>query len=215
MKNVFVSILILFLLSGLSYANKYETAMTLAIQKLNVANSLEDLLAATSSFERIGAAEKSEWLPYYYASFGYIQMSHTTQEGEEKDRYLDQAQVLIDSASILSPGNPEIITLQGYIYMMIVTVDPMTRGPEYGGRAMQEFGKAVGMDENNPRALLLLGRMQMGTDQFMGNDISESCGIIMKANQLFDKQKSDNTLMPQWGKEMANAFVQECNSNSK
>lgn len=215
MKNVFELILILFLSSGLSFANKYETAMVSAINKLNTAKNPEDYLAATLTFERIGAAEESEWLPYYYASFGCIQISHTTHIGEEKDSYLDKAKVFIDQAGKLSTDNDEIVTMLGYIYMMKVVVDPMTRGPEYGARAIQEFGKAVGMNENNPRALLLLARMQMGMDQFMGNDVSESCEIIKMANKLFDDQKPGNPIMPQWGKEMANIFEQECNSNSK
>lgn len=213
MKNAFVSILILFSTVGITLGNKYESAMTSAIEKLYSSNTLEGYLEATSTFERIGAAEEKEWLPFYYAGLGYIWISHTIQDGEKIDSYLDKAQSLIDKAEKLSPNNDEIVTLQGYIYMMKVVVDPPSRGPEYSGRAMQEFGRAVGMNENNPRALLLLGRMQMGTDQFFGNDLSESCGIIMKAHQMFENQKTDIALMPQWGKDMADIFVQECNSN--
>jgi hypothetical protein len=215
MKNVIISILILFVSVGVSYANKYEKAMASAIDKLNTSNSLDEYLSVVAAFERIGTAEKNEWLPYYYASLGYIQTSHATEDGEEKDAYLDKAQLSIDQSAKLSPGNDEIVTLQGYIYMMKVVIDPMTRGPEYGGKAMQEFGTAIGMNENNPRALLLYGRMQMGSDQFMGNDISESCKIINKANQMLVQQISDKSLMPKWGKEMAEVFVQECDLSPK
>ena len=215
MKNLFVSALIFLLSVGIVFANQYESAMTSAIQKLYTANTLEGYVDAASAFERIGVAEKDEWLPFYYAGLGYIWTSHTIQDGEKIDSYLDKAQELINKAGELSATNDEIVTLQGYIYMMKVVVDPASRGPEYSGRAMQEFGNAMGMNENNPRALLLLGKMQMGTDQFFGKDLSESCGVIGKAVQMFEVQKTDNALMPQWGKEMADMFVQECNSNSK
>ena len=213
MKNSILSALIIFLITGFTYANKYESAMASAIQKLNVANSLEDCVKASSTFERIAVAEKDKWLPYYYASLGYIWTSHRTVDGQEIDGYLDQAQALVEKAGELSPDNDEIVTLQGYIYMMKVAVDPPSRGQKYSGKAMKEFGKAVGMNSNNPRALLLLGKMQMGTDQFFGNDLSESCGIIMKAAQMFENQNSKNKIDPAWGKEMSEMFMKECKSN--
>jgi len=212
MKNSIV--LLVFILSvHLSFANKYESAMGSAIEKLYAANDQETYVTAATTFERIGDAEKDQWLPYYYAGLGYIWSSHTINDGNKIDEYLDQAQSLVDKAEKLSPNNDEIVTLQGYIYMMKVVVDPPTRGPEYSGLAMQEFGRAVGMNADNPRALLLLGRMKMGTDQFFGNDLSESCGMISKASQMFDDQKTKSKLDPVWGKEMAEMFVNECKSN--
>lgn len=213
MKNVLKIILISIISSSMAFANKYETAMESALQKLYTANSLETYIEVASTFERIGIAEKSEWLPFYYAGLGYIWSSHQTQDGATIDNYLDKAQKLIDNASELSANNDEIITLQGYIYMMKVVVDPMSRGPEFSGRAMQEFQKAAGMNSDNPRALLMLGRMQMGTDQFFGNDLSESCGMISKATQMFENQTAKNKLDPSWGQEMAIMFMKECNSN--
>ena len=213
MKNVMNSLLIVCLTSSFVYGNKYESAMFAAIEKLYDSNDIQGYLDAVSAFERIGEAEKDKWLPFYYAGLGYIWASHTTQEGPTVDEYLGKAQEFIDRASKLSPNNDELITLQGYIYMMKVVVDPPNRGPQFSGRAMQEFGKAVGMNENNPRALLLLGRMQMGTDQFFGNDVSQSCGMIMKASQMFDVQAPKTKIDPSWGKEMADMFVSECKAN--
>lgn len=213
MKNVLLLLLVTCLNTTFSVADKYESAMSMAIEKLYQSNSLESYLDAAATFERIGAAEKTEWLPYYYACLGNIWTSHQTQDLVAIDEYLDKAQVLLDHAGQLSPNNDEIVTLQGYIYMMKVVVDPPTRGPEYSGRAMQEFGKAAGMNPNNPRATVLLGRMQMGTDQFFGNDITESCSIISRGVKMFDDQKPKSKLDPVWGKEMAEMFVKECQAN--
>lgn len=206
-------ILIGILISNTLLAGKYETAMASAIQKLFSASSEQTYLDAIASFERIGNAERDKWLPYYYAGLGYILASHTTQESVQVDANLDKAQIYVDKASKLSKNNDEIITLQGYIYMMKVVVDPETRGPEYSGLAMQSFGKAVGINKDNPRALLLLGRMQMGTAQFFGNDLTASCEMITKAAQMFENQTQTTALDPIWGKEMAMIFVNECQSN--
>lgn len=212
MKNS-ILLLILFLSVNYAHANKYESAMSSAIDKLYAANGLEAYISAASTFERIGEAENDRWLPYYYASLGYIWTSHTTKDADTKDEYLDKAQALIDKAEKISPNNDEIVTVQGYIYMMKIVVDPPSRGPEYSGIAMQKFGTAIGMNIENPRALLLLGRMQMGSDQFFGNDLTESCGMIMKASQMFDNYETKSKLDPSWGKEMAEIFVKECQSN--
>lgn len=213
MKSVMLTILVLLVNLNLAFSGKYEKAMSDAIKDLYTANNLESYIAAASAFERIADTEKDQWLPYYYASLGYIWSSHTLQESEKIDANLDKAQSLVDKAEKLSPNNDEIITLQGYIYMMKVVVDPPTRGPQYSGMSMQELGKAVGMNSDNPRALLLLGRMKMGSDQFFGNDLSESCGMINKAAQMFENQEPKSKLDPSWGKEMAEMFVNECKSN--
>ena len=194
-------------------AGNYERAMTSAIEKLYNADDLETYIESAAAFERIGNKEKDQWLPYYYAGLGHIWSSNSINDGMEIDKYLDKAQVMVDKASKLSPNNDEIITLQGYIYMMKVVVDPSTRGAQFSGLAMQELGRAVGMNIGNPRALLLLGRMKMGTDQFFGNDISESCGMIMKASQMFDNQNIESDLKPSWGKTMADMFVKECEAH--
>jgi len=213
MKNVIISMLLVCISSAWVVANKYESAMTAAIEKLYNSNDAQSYLDAVSTFERIGNAENDKWLPFYYAGLGYIWTSHTTQDGMTVDKYLDQAQEMVDKADKLSPNNDEIITLQGYIYMMKVVVDPPNRGPQFGGIAMQEFGRACGLNESNPRALLLMGRMQLGTDQFMGNDPSQSCGLIMKAAQMFESQQPKSNIDPSWGKEMADMFVNECKAN--
>lgn len=213
MKKIKFSLFIILLSTGFAFANKYEVAMNEAIQKLYTSNDLQHYLDVIATFERIGAKETTEWLPQYYAGLGYIWATHTMQNGQEIDEYLDKAQVFVEKATKLSPDNDEILTLQGYIYMMKVVVDPPSRGPQYSGAALEIFGRAVGLNKNNPRALMLMGRMKMGTDQFFGNDISESCGMINKAFEMFEEDKQLEPLAPSWGKEIAEGFVNECKSN--
>ena len=111
-----ILLLVLFLSANYAYSNKYESAMESAISKLYSANDLQSYLDATATFERIGQAESGEWLPYYYAGLGNIWASHTTQDAETIDGYLDKAQIFVEKAGERSPENDEIITLQGYIY---------------------------------------------------------------------------------------------------
>ena len=208
MQGLIISILILLTYSV--QAADYEKVMSATIDKLYTSNDRDSYLNVSATFERIALAEKDKWLPYYYAGLGYIWSTHHLKDKVEIDKNLDKALSFVEKAFELSADNDEIITLQGYIYMMKVAVDPATRGPEFSGLAMQEFGRAVRINQDNPRALLLLGRMKMGTDQFFGNDITESCQMIARAAQMFVNQNSKSKLDPSWGQEMAELFVNEC-----
>jgi hypothetical protein len=211
-KVTLISAIIYFVVTS-SYADKYESAMKATLQKLTEATTIDSYRDVAASFERIAEAEQSKWLPFYYAGLSYVWASHTIQDGATIDGLLDKAQVFVEKAGKLSAQNDEIITLQGYIYMMKVVVDPATRGAQYSGMAMQQFGQAVGLNDQNPRALLMMGRMQMGTDQFFGNDVSQSCGMIKKAAAMFETQVPKSEIDPAWGKEMAGMFVSECGVN--
>jgi hypothetical protein len=92
-----------------------------------------------------------------------------------------------------------------------LTVDPATRGPQYSGLAMQTFGKALGMNPNNPRAMSMMAQMQLGTAKFFNQSPTEACETGKKALEIFNTTPpAENKLAPRWGREMAEAFVKEC-----
>jgi hypothetical protein len=94
--------------------------------------------------------------------------------------------------------------------MMRVTVDPATRGQEYSGKAFRSFGTAVSLNSENPRALMLMGQMQLGTAQFFNSPTTEACATIEKSLQKFEIFKPENALTPQWGKTFAESLKGNC-----
>ncbi|WKN41252.1 hypothetical protein [Tunicatimonas pelagia] len=211
MKRLFIST-ILFWFVTLSFAGNpaYEKAMQQAIGQLETAESPNAYQAAANQFLRIAQVEQSEWLPLYYASYAYIIQGAMSESGEQKDESLDQAQEYLDQAKQLTSDESELVTLQGYIHMIRVTVDPTSRGPELAGKATQTLARAAQMNPDNPRAFLLLGQMQYGTAQFFGGDTSEACGLINQAVVKYENGETENTLMPQWGEATAQAVQQRC-----
>jgi cytochrome c-type biogenesis protein CcmH/NrfG len=138
-------------------------------------------------------------------------MATRENEGSKKDAYLDQALVAIEKGKGIAPNESELVALEGFVHMIRVTVDPASRGQQYSGLAMQTFGKALGMNPNNPRAMSLLAQMQFGTAQFFKQQPTEACATASKALGLFDSAtKSENPLAPQWGKEMTVGLIQNC-----
>lgn len=191
-------------------ANDYIGAMQKSIEAVYQASDIRQLQEAVNALERIGAAETSKWEPQYYAAFGYIMMATRENDPAVKDTYLDRAMAATEKAKKLAPGESEIIAIEGFIYMMKVTVDPATRGPEYAPRAQQTFGKAITLNPDNPRPLALMAQMQYGTARFLGNSISEACGLVETSLEKFETYKSENPLAPSWGKPMAQGLKQQC-----
>jgi len=197
--------------STLLFANdKYEQVMQTNIQSIYKAQTAEEMQQSINTFERIGAAEKSKWEPFYYASFGYIMMATREEDGAKRDVLLDKATQVLAKASAIQKNDSEIIALEGFIYMMRVTVDPATRGQQYSGLAMQTFGKALGLNPNNPRAMALMAQMEFGTAQFFKSPTTSACEKATNAIAMFDATSSVGPLAPRWGKETAMQVAKQC-----
>jgi hypothetical protein len=196
-----------------AFANdgKYVEVMQKNIMTVYTAQTIPDLQAAVNSLERIASAEKTKWEPYYYVSFGYLMIANREPDGAKKDGYLDLALAAVEKGKELSPAESEIFALEGFVHMLRITVDPAGRGQKYSGLAYKSFGKAVAMNENNPRALSLLAQMQFGTAEFFNSSTAEACGTLNKSIEKFASFKSENPLAPQWGKQMAEGLKAKCN----
>lgn len=191
-------------------SDAYEKAMQSAIETLFSAESLEDYQAVSNSFDRIAQKEAKEWHPKYYKAYAHIIMSTKLQNATEKDDQLDAAMELLIAADALSPNNSELLALEGFVHMIRVTIDPGSRGPEYAGQSMGALQKAIGMNPKNPRAHMLLSDMQIGMARFMGGDNSEGCATLKKALALYENEKTESTLDPNWGKEWALSKKGQC-----
>jgi tetratricopeptide (TPR) repeat protein len=217
MKNVrqitltllYVALMILSI-DALADNEQYQAVMKKNIQALYEAKTQDEYQASINAFQRIAAVEKEKWEPHYYSAFGYVMMAAKGTTAAEKDANLDLALELIKKAAVLSPDESEIIALQGFVYMIRVSIDPASRGAQFAGQAMQYFQRALKMNPENPRALCLLGQMQFGSAQFFGSSTDEACSTINAALVKFDTFKSENPLAPQWGRQMTERLKQSC-----
>jgi tetratricopeptide (TPR) repeat protein len=210
MKKLTTIIALSIVLTTFANNEKYVESMKKNIDVVYKATTLDELQAAVNALARIGEAEKTKWEPFYYASFGSIMMATREQDGTKKDAFLDQAKTLLDKAVAIQSNESEISALEGFIYMIRVTVDPPSRGPQYSMLSMQAFGKALAINPNNPRAMALMAQMQFGTAQFFKQEPTEACEANRKALELFNNQKPANPLAPVWGKGMAESLLKSC-----
>jgi tetratricopeptide (TPR) repeat protein len=201
-----------FALIKTAFANdgKYVEAMKKNIDAVYKAETIEELQASVNAFQRIADAEKTKWEPNYYAAFGSILMATREKDGPKKDGYLDQAMEFVKKCKEIAPEESEVITLEGFVYTIRVTVDPPTRGPQFAGLAMQTYGKAIALNPENPRALSMLAQMQYGTAKFFGSSTAEACATIDKSLEKFATYTSTNPLAPMWGKQGAQDLKAQC-----
>ena len=76
---------------------------------------------------------------------------------------------------------------------------------ELGQKCAMALNQAYMMNNQNPRAVLMLGQFNHGSAQYMGADTSEACAMFAEALQLLDQAKEDEAdqFLPKWGKNMA------------
>lgn len=214
MKTLTTIFFLAFALVFQAFANDpaYENAMKKQLQAMKTIQTVEESQAVSNAFVRISEAKSEEWLPLYYAA--YLNTIAAFRFEVNKDQYFDQAMELAKKADKISPNNSEIVALQGFITMGKLSVDPMSRGQEMSGQAMQLFGKAISLDRENPRATTLMAQMELGMAQFFGQGPEKACGLARVGMELFAKEAAkinENYLLPTWGKDQAEQVVKSCN----
>ncbi|GAA4397487.1 hypothetical protein GCM10023187_07010 [Nibrella viscosa] len=188
----------------------YEKAMTQAIDALYNTKKAEDLIPIANQFNLIARKETKEWLPLYYEALSYLWLAGRSRDAAKLNGYLEQAQAVLDKAQALKPEESELVALQGYLYMIKVASDPASYGPTLAGQAIGTLQKAHQLNPENPRAMLLLGQMQVGTAQYMGGSTAEPCELVAKSRSYFEKEQGQADLMPRWGLSMVGKVMEMC-----
>ncbi len=212
MKTIQILLLISLFL-GISMFSKaqseqYLAAMKSNVQKLNTWGDAPQNLAAT--FERIAQAEKTQWLPYYYASYANLISSFSLKTPEEKDKLIDHAQSLLDIASALNPDSSELMALQGFLYVTYLSSDPMGRGAEYSMKANDAFDKAIALNAKNPRGFYLKGITVLNTPDFFGGGKKPAKPILEKAAAAYASFIPVSEIYPTWGKDDCSKQLASC-----
>ena len=188
----------------------YINAMSKGLEALGTANTMEELQSVAGQFERIAANVTDQWHPQYYAALAYINMSFRTDDLSKKDQLTDKAETFIKAGLKLEPNNSELVALKGYKYMIELSADVANRGQSLSQLTMMQLGKALSLDPNNPRANTFMAQMELGMAQFFGSSTANACGKAKTAIKFFEAQPEEMSFDPKWGKEMAEAIIQQC-----
>ena len=191
---------------------KYESAMTEKIFKIEQHLKTDDFQTLSNDFTRIGNAEKTQWLPYYYAAFAQIQKGRILmreQKMSELDAVAAEAQKSLDKAMELSKDNAELYILQKMIHSLKMMVNPMERYMTEGSLAAENLAKAEKLDAENPRITLLKAEDTYFTPEQFGGSKTKGLELFQKALDQFKVYKTASALNPNWGKAEAEYFLSQ------
>lgn len=189
---------------------KFHKAMQNTLAQLDSAGSThETYLQLANKFERIGTAEKEEWLPFYYAAFCYTMSNYSEQDNVKKDELLDKAQKLVDQANSLKPDDSEIHVLKGWILSARIAIDPRTRGMKYGGESSDMLERAKKLNPENPRYYYMKGNSYFYTPPMFGGSKTKAKEMYQTALQKFDSFKPESDIHPHWGRKQTEMMLKK------
>ncbi|MCK5134572.1 MAG: hypothetical protein KAR19_02195 [Bacteroidales bacterium] len=197
--------IILVSIPSFSQDNTYLSAMLNTIELMDTASGGDDYLQCANQFERIATAEKSQWFPYYYASYSLVLMSFDEPDGNQKDLLLDRAQLLLDSAFIIVPEESELHVLQAFLYPSRILVDPMGRGMLYMEKMFASLETAKALNPDNPRTYFLEGINKLNLPPSMGGGPEVAKPLFIKADAKFKTFHHENPMWPDWGEDANSA----------
>ena len=209
MKKTILSMLII-CVAAVSFAqsDKYTGAMKKNIALLDSAMQKGNAKELANNFERIGDAEKTQWLPYYYAAYANILTSYNEKDKSKVDPIADKAEELITKAEGLAgKENSEIAVIKSMIASTHMMVDPQTRWMQYGQASSENIEKAKKLDPTNPRPMYLEAQSKFYTPEAFGGGKAAAKPLFEKALAMFDTFKPETELHPSWGKSANQYFL--------
>jgi hypothetical protein len=211
MKKILVILFVLFV-TGTVFAQseKFTKAMTTTIALIDSAKTADDMLAASAAFERIGDAEKSQWLPYYYASLTQILYGFQKNDASSNDAIANKAEQLVTKADALQANNSEVSCLKSMIATLRLMVNPQARWQQYGPISQQELDKAKAQDAANPRPYYLQGQGLRYTPEQFGGGCSTAKPVLEEALKKYETFKPVSSLYPNWGKKQTEQLIAGC-----
>lgn len=195
-------------------SDKYTASMKKNISMLDSAIQNRNFAELSNNFERIGDAEKTQWLPYYYASFATIMSALTNDDKSKTDAIADKAEQLINKAeAIAGKENSETDVIKSMIASahMQAASDPQSGWMKYGQTYSSNLEKAKQLDSTNPRPVYLEGVSKFYTPKDYGGGKEVAKPLLEKALSMFDTFKPQSDIDPTWGKEATQHFLSMCN----
>jgi hypothetical protein len=218
MKKLIMAVM-LFGTATFSFAQseKYMSAMQAKVALVDSNNSSDQWKDLANSFERIGDAEKTQWLPYYYAAYSNVMAGHTSipqnagfgDNSALTDPYADKAESLLNKAEALSKDNAEIYIVWKMIHGLRLMGNAMSRYMTEGPKGTEALEKAKAINPNIPRIYILEAQDKFFTPEQFGGSKVEAKDLFEKAQTLFASFQPETPISPNWGRGTTAYFLSQ------
>jgi hypothetical protein len=201
--------------AAFSQSEKYVSTMEAKVAMLDSAKTPDVLKEMANTFERIGNAEKTQWLPFYYAAYcnvmaGTFSLPQDGSFGDNSaitDPYADKADALLNKAIEITKENTEIYCIKKMIHSLRMMGNAMARFMTEGSQAEAALAKAKEANAGNPRIYILEAQDKFYTPEQFGGSKAEAKILFQKAQSLFETYIPQSSIHPNWGLSTAKYFL--------
>lgn len=225
MKQLLLSAAVVFSIAAHAQSDKYTEAMKKNLSIFESAKTAADFESAAAAFQRVGDAEKTQWLPYYWAGLSLTRvgwMYYPDDKGVTAVKATDLSGAMAGLASRINEmcdkadaqaktneDKSEIMILRNMAATQQMLVDPPGRYMTFGAEAGADLQKAISLNANNPRAYYMQGMSLYGTPEQFGGGKAAAKPLFQKAVDL-GKAEEAKPLYPHWSLEMSEPMLAAC-----
>ncbi len=207
MRYSFLFLALLTAFTAAAQSDKYTQAMQKNIALLDSAKTIDQLQSLAGTFERIGDAEKTQWLPYYYAALAQTFVGWAP-ETKDKDANAQKIDAYLSKAEAITK-NAELYAIEQMKLTQQMLVDPQGRWMSYGQQASAALTKGLADDPSNPRLYYLKGMTTFNTPAQFGGGKDNAKPLFEKSVALY-KAAQPKPLYPTWGRKEAEDMLAKC-----
>ena len=193
----------------------YIQQMQQQVAKLDKAATVKDYEQLANDFNHIADAQKTQWLPYYYAALSNAKIGWLYKDdGDRIEPYADKAEEQIKMAqSLLDTSKQkkelsEVYCVQSMLNQARVFINPPSYGPQYGPTANTYMHLAENANPDNPRVLYLEGWQKFATPKIWGGNKTKAKELLTAAKQKLDNDQSSGP-EPHWGKKEVEEILKQ------
>ncbi|QDA61301.1 hypothetical protein [Hymenobacter jejuensis] len=184
----------------------YSEGLAATITELMSTGDVAQLKETAGKLERAAAIAPTDWLPRYYQAYAHLIVCfQSKEEGDVKDKYLDQAEAALAQARKLGGDESELLVLQGYIYQARLGISPMARSAKYSMMVKEVLEQAKKLNPANPRIYLVQGNNVYFTPKMFGGGPEAAKPLFEEAKARFAAFKPATPLAPAWGERQVQA----------
>ena len=218
MKQLLFAVAIIASVAAHAQSDKYTDAMKKNLSMFDSAKATADFENIAAGFQRIGDAEKTQWLPYYWqglalARIGWmyfpdekgvtaVKVSNLDQSVNDLATRINAAADKADAAATDDKAKSEIPILRYMALTQQMIVDPQSRYMTFGQQSADYLTKAMQLNPNNPRAAYLQAMSVYGTPEQFGGGKDAAKALVQKAVELA-KAEQTKPLYPHWSLELS------------
>ncbi|HJP64607.1 MAG TPA: hypothetical protein VJ844_14270 [Mucilaginibacter sp.] len=205
MKKVMICLLIITVIHFSGYAQSAANALQGAVEKLDKAKTVNDYESLAKQFSGIAVAQKTSWLPWYYAAFCDAKIGFFYQnDGERIEPYSNdgeasakKALALLDTAK-QKQETSEVYLVMSMVYRTMVFINPVTYGYKYGTLSDRYLKLSKRLTPDNPRTLYFEAWVKYNTPKAWGGD--KTMAKTLAEQSLAKLAGAAAGVGPHWGK---------------